>query len=190
MYSTTDLFSFISFSADPDHVTFTDEDFLVDTGIKMSLSHIGKRDHQKENSHNGNSRVEAIEPHVIDDTTKENSDNLNSNATSEQDSEKESVRKKLGFRHNIPVRKKVVSATEESLNRKSSSTIEKRHSLEVMDANKNINLCQVNEEGATSLTVHRRKKSQLPRPLSCVVLPVRNGSVEKANPPSRLPVMR
>lgn len=177
-------------TTNPDQVTFTDEDFLVDTGIKMSLSHMRKHDHQKENLHIGNSGVEVIEPCVVDDTTKENSDNLNSNDTSEQDSAKDSVKKKLGFRHNIPVRKKVVSATEESLIQKSSVKIEKRHSLEVMDANKNINLCQVNEEGATSSTVQRRRKSQLPRPLSCVVLPVRNGSLEKANPPSRLPVMR
>ncbi|CAH1396742.1 unnamed protein product [Nezara viridula] len=177
-------------TANPDQVTFTDEDFLVDTGIKMSLSHMGKHDHQKENLHNGTSVVDTMEPCIIDETTKENSDNLNSNVTSEQNNGKDSVKKKLGFRHNIPVRKKVVSATEDSLNRKSSGTIEKRHSLEVMDANKNINLCQVNEEGATSSTVQRRKRSQLPRPLSCVVLPVRNGSVEKVNPPSRLPVMR
>ncbi|XP_014294821.1 serine/threonine-protein phosphatase 4 regulatory subunit 4 isoform X2 [Halyomorpha halys] len=178
-------------TVNPDQVTFTDEDFLVDTGIKMSLSHIGKHDHQKESSHNnGTSAVEAMGPTVIDDATKENSDNLNSNISSEQDNVKNSIRKKFGFRHNIPVRKKVVSATEESLNQKSISMIEKRHSLEVIDANKNINLCQVNEEGATSSTVQRRKKSQLPRPLSCVVLPVRNGSIEKANPPSRLPVMR
>ena len=170
-------------------MTFTDEEFLVDTGLKMSVSKLGK-DAFLKRSLQKNIVVPTVLPTALDDTANENTDNLNSNLTPEEVEIKNLIKKKPGFKHNIPVRKKATSTTEESSNRRSNGAIEKRHSLEVMDANKNLNLDQGNEEGAANGTIQRRKKSQLPRPLSCVALPVRGGSLEKTNPPSRLPVMR
>lgn len=77
--------------------------------------------------------------------------------------------------------------------------IDKRHSIEIMDTgqtfenvdiNKNLTQNTITENTHSPNTIQRRKKSQLPRPLSCVGLPVRTNGIDKANSTSKLPVMR
>jgi hypothetical protein len=157
-----------------------DKDFIVDAGIRLPITKPLRSRVFREPSYSASSSG-MVQNRNVD---------IVSNGNNNIGDEKSCQKKANQLRQGIPVRMAVTTSKTRNLN----NSIQKRHSLEVVDLNQN-SFAGHSDEGEKSGSVtncsrahNSRRQSHLPRPLSCINFPARNLDVPQTKPVSRLPV--